>query len=78
MIALIHFCVCKPAFERGEATQSSAHSYDLIAIGLVKNSLYCLKLRNDRFKQVATLLVLHQVELVDDKEFHIEVELLLD
>ena len=78
MVALVHFSFVKPLFKCAESTQSRTHCHDLKSIWLVKDFLNSLKLGNNCLEQVATLLVLHQMKLVNDEKLDIKEELLLD
>ena len=78
MIALIHFCMVQPFFQSRKTSQGSTHRHDLERIGPIENALNRLKLGNDCLEKVASLLVLHQVELIDDEELDIEKGLFFD
>ena len=75
MVRLVDCRLGEPLLECVQPSKSSAHPNDLELVRLVEDAFDCLEFRNDRFKQVPSVSILDQVELIDDKELYIKVRL---
>ena len=77
MIALKDFGRCQPILQSAESAQSRAHGDNLESIRLIEHLLDGLELGNYCFEEVASLLILHQMKLVNDEKLDIEIQLFL-
>lgn len=75
MIAFEDLSLREPAFKSCKATQGSTHCHNLKLVGPVEYTLYSLELGYDCLEKVASLLILHQVKLIDYEVLNVEEKL---
>lgn len=78
MLAFKYFGGMQPLLEGVKSTQSCTHSDDLKPVRLLKDLFDSFQLCDDGLYQVASVRVLDQMELINDKDLDIEEKLFLN